>query len=405
MVLPAVRTRADVARPERTPEGYLDVDAYLARDGLLQYSDGKNSWLEYRPREELVAAAATWALVPVTDDHPPVMVDAENARIYTRGLVVTTPRVVDADGVAYLAARLRVIDSALVQRILAGQREISIGFLADVHPERGVVSGKRYDAVQRALAGNHVASVEAGRAGPAVRILLDSAHGAESCYCKNHKDHEAPNVKNHTKRPVARARKSDRTRASKSDEVGNPTTLSTIQGPDGEEVQVPTWVAALVAEALDAHEAGEPAEPIVADEDPEEKDPLVVADEDPEEKDPLVADEDPEEEKKMTPDAIRALVRRRGRLERLAVLASIPTAVIDASNDTALARAYVSRVLPHAKAIVASARGDALRALVDMAAATPVPVATNPFEQAQKLDALDPSDDPIVAAYAAHMTR
>ena len=407
------RARIDA---RRTPEGYLDVDAYLARDGLLRYSDGRTSWLEYRPRAELEAAASTWAHAIVTDDHPPVMVDAANAREHQRGYVTSTPTVVEVDGVAYLAARLRVTDAGLVAKILAGQRELSIGFLADVHPEVGTHAGQRYDAVQRALAGNHVASVERGRAGPAVRVLLDSARAsAESCYALDVKpDYEVPPVskptldaakpKRVTKLPAGvkldaviawcdhAQSKIDKALA---DEVGMPTTVSTLVGPDGTEVEVPTWVAALVAQALDerkAMEANEPASP-----EGDEPDPAVPADPD--------KDKDKTMPEPMTPDAITALVRRRGRLERLSAAAGLPAATIDAADDTALARAYVAHVLPHAKARADKADGIALDELVEVAASTPAIVATNPFEVARPIGDAADDDDPILAAYAAHLSR
>lgn len=422
MAPPGAEPSPGQARATRTPEGYLDVDAYLARDGLLRYSDGRSTWLEYRPRAELEAAASTWSHAIVTDDHPPVMVDAANAREYQRGYVITTPRVVEVDGVAYLAARLRVTDAELVSKILAGQRELSIGFLADVHPEVGVVDGQRYDATQRALAGNHVASVERGRAGPAVRVLLDSARAsAESCYSVQVKpDHEVPPVSKPTldaakprrKIKLPAGIKLDAVKAwaahaqskidkALADDVGMPTTSAMLIGPDGTEVEVPTWVAALVAEALDERKAMEasapaaPADPPPADEEGAPADPP--------------SDEDKDKEKKMpepmTPDAITALVRRRGRLERLSAAAGMPSATIDSADDTALARAYVAHVLPHAKARADKADGAALDELVEVAASTPVTVTANPFEVVRAVTDGADDEDPIVAAYAAHLSR
>lgn len=381
------------AQAARTSEGYLDVDAFIARDGLLTYSDGSKSWNELRPRASLERAAASWANKPVTLDHPPVMVDSTNAVQYSRGHVMGTPYVVEVDGVGYLAARLRVMDAELIAKILDGQHELSVGFMAQVEPSVGVHDGVRYDAVQELdeYSGNHVASVERGRAGPAVRVLLDSAHAsAESCYSLQVKsDHEAPHVSKHTSTP-------------RTDEVGMPTTMSMLIGPDGTEVEVPTWVAALVAEALDARKAETPAEPGPMPEMPADE--AEMPGKDPAE-DPT---EDEDEEKKMpptmTPDQITALVRRRGRLERLSAQAGIASAVIDAADDTALARAFVAARLPHAKARADKADAALLDALVDVAADTPVAVTANPFEIASKIDAAD-DDDPIVLAYAAHLSR
>jgi hypothetical protein len=403
-----------------SPEGYLDVDAYLARDGVLRYSDGIKSWNEYRPRAELDAAAASWLHKPVTDDHPPVMVDATNAREYARGMVVSEPRIVEADGVAYLAARLRVTDAALVSKIQGGQRELSIGFMADVQPEQCTApSGERCDAVQRRLEGNHVASVQRGRAGPAVRVLLDSAQTPiPVCYDAGATAREVQHVSTpnlDSLRPmrtikIDTAAKFDAVKAwaahavskIKADEVGLPTTMAKLVGPDGTEIEVPTWVAALVAEALDAHKAGQaaeaPAEPMAEAEGepaPKPEDPNM----------PAKPDDKIKPAPPMTPDAVHALVRRRARLELLGAAAGMPAAIFDADDQT-LARAYVAHVTPHAKAIADKSEGAALDALVECAAAAPrkaEPV--NPFEvPTSRGDADKPEDDPIVAQYAAMLS-
>lgn len=401
-----------------TPEGYLDVDAYLARDGVLRYSDGIKSWNELRPRAELEAAAASWLHKPVTDDHPPVMVDATNAREFARGMIVSEPRIVEADGVAYLAARLRVTDAALVAKIQGGQHELSIGFMADVHPEQVTApNGERCDAVQRGLEGNHVASVQRGRAGPAVRVLLDSAQTlVPVCYDAGATAREADHVSNprlDDVRPVRVTKLPAGTRMDvvkawaahiqtkiKADEVGLPTTMAKLVGPDGTEIEVPTWVAALVAEALDAHKAaGEtPAESV---------EPLAEAEGEPAVKpeDETMAQPDENKPKPLTPDAVTALVRRRARLERLGAAAGMPAAIFDADDQT-LARAYVAHVTPHAKAIADKTEGAALDALVEVAAATPRPTApVNPFESPRAIaDADKPEDDPIVLQYAAMLS-
>jgi hypothetical protein len=293
--------------------------------------------------------------------------------------------------------------------------------MADVHPEQLTApDGQRCDAVQRSLAGNHVASVARGRAGPAVRVLLDSAQiPIPVCYDADANAREVSNVSKprlDDVRPVRVTKLPAGTRMDvvkawaahiqtqiKADEVGLPTTMAKLVGPDGTEIEVPTWVAALVAEALDAHKAaGEtpaesvaPAEPMAeAEGEPAPK---------PEEK-PMPEEKKPEP---MTPDSVQALVRRRGRLERAAATRGMASAVIDAADDVALARAFVAHVTPHAKAIADKAEGAALDALVEVAIATPPKVESNPFEVSIKRDADEtkPEDDPIVLSYAAALMR
>lgn len=388
----------------KTPEGYLVADALLARDGLLKYSDGESSWLELRPRDELVRAADSWTHKPVTDDHPPVMVDAKNATEYVRGFVVEAPRVVELDGVSYLRARIRVMDADLVAKILGGQTQLSIGFLADVHPERGVYAGAKYDAVQRELAGNHVASVVRGRAGPSVRILLDGA-----CIAVHH---ESVSARPCIGAPDVSKPKSDKPDPKapadpKADEAGSPATDTEVVGPEGTPVKVPTWLAAVYewglangysfgAKPSDEPKAADPA-PAPGDELPP-KDPAVPAD--------PAAPKPEDKDKPMTPDAVNAQVRKRARLERLAGKAGIEDAKIDAADDIALARLVVETKCPRLKARADKAEGDALDTLVEVAALEPEPTeAPNPFEVRRAVKDSKPDEDPEVKAYAEHLVR
>lgn len=154
--------------------GYVRASAYLARDGLLVYGDGAETWQEIRPREELERAALTFATAPLTDLHPDAMVTADTWESVARGMVVGQPYVTepDASGTSYLAAELLITSADLIQTIRAGQAELSIGFWSRVvdAPEE---TGARYAQVD--LLGNHVASVPRGRAGPACRVFLDQA--------------------------------------------------------------------------------------------------------------------------------------------------------------------------------------------------------------------------------------
>jgi len=360
-----------------TPEGYLEADALLARDGLLRYSDATGSWLEHRPRDELDRAAWTWAHAPITDDHPPEMVSAATHSAVARGVVLGTPTVIELDGVGYLRARVRISDAALVARVLAGHDQLSIGFVATVEPTPGTHDGQRYDAVQRELAGNHVAVVALGRAGPACRIL-DSA----TCYATS-----VPAT------PIAHKI------TAKRDEAGSPSTVATVTGPEGTEVEVPSWVAAAVEYARSNGWLG------MGGPEPEAAPEMPSAD----------APEDPEKDPMMRPDAVSKLVARAkadavaeasmlSQLQRRADRAGIPAIKVDSLDYTGLARAYVTQLCPHLRAIADAATGSALSLLVEAAHATPAqPVAANPFER--RAPVADAASDPEVLAHAAYLVR
>lgn len=176
--------------PARTDPttGFVRVSAYLARDGRLTYGDGEKTWHELRPREELLRAAASFADVPLTDMHPREMVTIDTWRDVARGHVIGTPYVTepDATGTSYLAADVMITDSALLETIRDGQRELSIGFWA-----RFVDAPEGSDArfAQVDILGNHLASVPRGRAGAACRVFLD--HAASCAYDRDVSDPRA----------------------------------------------------------------------------------------------------------------------------------------------------------------------------------------------------------------------
>lgn len=164
---------------QRTPQGGLRVPAALTRSGCAPYSDGKGSWVEYRPADEVARAEslATLQSAPVTDDHPPEDVTTENWASLSKGLVEGLPSY-DAETGLVLASVL-VQDAKEVELVAAGERvEISCGYQCDVDLTPGVApDGTPYDRVQRNIRYNHVALGPRGwgRMGPRVRLRIDGA--------------------------------------------------------------------------------------------------------------------------------------------------------------------------------------------------------------------------------------
>lgn len=163
--------------PKLLPNGWLRADAYIARTGILEYRRGDGSIRRELRRPDQVFrddALSSFAMVPVTDDHPADgLLTAENTSRYQRGHLGDAVR---ADG-EKVRATVLVTDAALVRKILDGKQELSCGYLCDLDETPGEHQGQRYDAVQLNIRGNHVAVVAAGRAGHDVRLKLDSADG------------------------------------------------------------------------------------------------------------------------------------------------------------------------------------------------------------------------------------
>ena len=110
--------------------------------------------------------------VPVTNDHPPVMLTDKNAREYTVGSLQGMPKRDDD----HLRGRLAIYDGDTIEAIHQGRRQVSLGYTCDLieepgtHPQYG-----DYDAKQTNIRGNHVAVVDTARAGSTACVRLDAA--------------------------------------------------------------------------------------------------------------------------------------------------------------------------------------------------------------------------------------
>lgn len=172
--------RAEITGTARiTPEGYFVADALVARANNVQDYRARELGLTdrdpnevvrvFRPEAEVFAAdsLATAAHLPVTLDHPAVMVDATNWREFARG---ETDGQVMRDG-EFMRVPLRITDAAAVQSVQSDRREFSLGYTADLKLEAGVFDGLAYDAVATNLRYNHLAACRAARGGPELRIV------------------------------------------------------------------------------------------------------------------------------------------------------------------------------------------------------------------------------------------
>ena len=167
-----------LSKPVRLPNGFVSAEGYLTRSGIFVYRDAQGKTIrELRPPEEVMHpdSLASFALMPVTNDHPSELLTADNAKQYAVGSVsdAVTP---DGDKVR---AALMIHDATAIEALDAGKSELSCGYTADVEFTPGLWNGQPYDAVQRNIRGNHVALVDAGRAGPACSIRMDAAGAAQ----------------------------------------------------------------------------------------------------------------------------------------------------------------------------------------------------------------------------------
>lgn len=161
---------------EETPEGYLRIKATFARTGLQRYrrQDGSEA-IEYRPEEEVSKQDALLSLanLPVTLEHPPELLTPDTCRQYQRGHTGSLVEYRTPFAVGFVT----VTDREAINAVKRGDaREVSVGYRVKFDATPGTTpDGQRYDGVQREISGNHVAIVRKGRAGPDVRLHMDSA--------------------------------------------------------------------------------------------------------------------------------------------------------------------------------------------------------------------------------------
>ena len=166
-------TRLSENISRREPEGYLlCLNVPVARTGTQDYlpeelglPSGSSFVSVYRPEEEVFSpeTIASFEGMPVTNDHPPDGVDVSNIRALQKGHAHNVRRGT-GDESDLLLADLIITDPGLIDLILVeGKREISCGYTYELCEENG-------QYIQRKIRGNHVAVVDAGRAGPRVSI-------------------------------------------------------------------------------------------------------------------------------------------------------------------------------------------------------------------------------------------
>lgn len=166
---------AQMTQRRRTADGYLVVDARVARTGIQTYLGAEIGKPElavvsvYRPEEEVFKtdSLSSYAHRPVTIGHPTSGVSAENWRDVARGSVGGD---VVRDG-SFVRVPMTVMDQAAIAEVEAGTREISMGYHCRLEFVDGVTpQGEPYQAIQRDLRMNHAAIVPKGRAGSECRI-------------------------------------------------------------------------------------------------------------------------------------------------------------------------------------------------------------------------------------------
>ena len=157
----------------RTSEGYIKGTAIVTRTGIFKYVDNQgNIRLELRHPDDILDEDSLESLkqIPITVEHPTVLVDSSNVKQLGVGLTGETVKV-DGENIK-TTVTITAIEG--VEAINSGKEELSLGYTLDLEEEEGIYNGQPYTHRQKNIRYNHLAIVERGRAGANARLNFDS---------------------------------------------------------------------------------------------------------------------------------------------------------------------------------------------------------------------------------------
>lgn len=155
----------------KTPEGFLVChNVPVARVGTQEYlgnevgKPSKDIVTVYRRPDEVFKKSAidSFEGKPVTNDHPPKLVEGGDTMAYLKGVCKNVHRGTGDDS-DKVVADLVIYDPVLISLIENGKREISAGYTCSYADYNGELE-------QVDIVGNHIAVVDKGRAGNSVAI-------------------------------------------------------------------------------------------------------------------------------------------------------------------------------------------------------------------------------------------
>lgn len=176
------------SKGEMTPEGFLMVEARATRIGVLKYRQADGTIIrELRHPDEVFNPDSmnSLALKPVTNNHPASLLDSESASLHQVGM---TGEIVRKDENRYLTVKTVITDKKTIQDAENGKVEVSPGYTCELDFTPGVFDGEEYDAIQRNIRYNHLATVKKGRSGPEVRLRLDAEDAVQDDLNQNEKE-------------------------------------------------------------------------------------------------------------------------------------------------------------------------------------------------------------------------
>lgn len=181
------RSSYRITHREYTDEGFLRVPGHVARTGIQDYlarelelpGDPNRIVKVYRPPEEVFNAdsLATYSGADVTLNHPKGLVNADNYKVTSVGVVRSSGSKSDD----FVQCDLIIKDAAAIKAVNSGKCELSAGYTAVYDGTPGITpEGEPYDYMQRDIKINHVAIVDRARAGASARVFDNDPTGGNT---------------------------------------------------------------------------------------------------------------------------------------------------------------------------------------------------------------------------------
>lgn len=164
-----------IGKAQKLDNGFLKVPVFATRSGVFNYVQSDGTIVrEFRPPGEVFKDDSMETLkgVPLTNRHPVELVDSKNAKKFMVGF--TSDIVEKHDD--KVSSSVTITDEGTIREVEnEGLREVSCGYTCDLEFTPGRTDdGEEFDAIQRNIQYNHLAIVDRGRAGPDVRLRMDS---------------------------------------------------------------------------------------------------------------------------------------------------------------------------------------------------------------------------------------
>lgn len=167
--------------PTKTNSGFMIASVKVARTGIQIYSgrevdpENKHGMRDraqvrvYRSEDQVFdkSSLATLAHKPLTVNHPPKAVTADNWREYSVGSVGDE---IARDG-DFIRVPIAIMDGRAIKQIEGGKNQLSCGYSCELVFGDGMSpNGEQYDAAQTGIRYNHLSVVDLARGGDKLKI-------------------------------------------------------------------------------------------------------------------------------------------------------------------------------------------------------------------------------------------